>query len=337
MASDLADVVARLPQGLHARVGTHDDVVRAQEFLNRFATPGRWMSPQVVRRALLDNPEPDRLVILAEDASGDVQAYAAVSDGGVWASPDHSWRAHLRVAPEWRRRGVGRALLGELEAHARSRGAARTISSVSANETSGLAFAEAMGYRPYHERIDSYLEVAAFDATRFDDPDAMAERVGVRLASYAQLTKQHATELESLQRKLLAMQWAAARDVPAPTPMPEQPPPFEQAKKMFFDGPFIDPPTTIVALRDGEPVGVTVTMVKENGVAYTNFTGVARGERGKGIALMLKLRALRELVRLGVRLYGTTNDEANAAMRGINRRLGYTPEPTTIMVEKRVT
>ena len=138
------------------------------------------------------------------------------------------------------------------------------------------------------------------------------------------------------QRELLPVIWAMARDVPSPTPMPEQPPPFEQAKRMFFEGPGIDPPSTIIALRDRRTVGMTVTMVKENGTAYTNFTGVSRAERGKGIALAMKLRALRDLMTRGVKLFGTTNDEQNAAMRGINRRLGYVPDPPTTMYEKRL-
>src|SRR5207249_9006652 len=86
----------------------------------------------------------------------------------------------------------------------------------------------------------------------------------------------------------------------------------------------------------GRTVGMTVTMVKENGTAYTNFTGVSRAERGKGIALAMKLRALRDLMTRGVKLFGTTNDEPNAAMRGINRRLGYVPDPPTTMYEKRL-
>ena len=36
-----------------------------------------------------------------------------------------------------------------------------------------------------------------------------------------------------------------------------------------------------------------------------------------------------------VKLFGTTNDEQNGAMRGINRRLGYVPDPPTTMYEKR--
>ena len=103
---------------------------------------------------------------------------------------------------------------------------------------------------------------------------------------------------------------------------------------MFFAGPSIDPATTIIALRDSQVVGLTLTEVKENGTAYTNITGVARAERGKGIAVAMKLRALRALHERGVRLFGTTNDEQNAAMRGINRKLGYVAELPTVMYEK---
>ena len=82
---------------------------------------------------------------------------------------------------------------------------------------------------------------------------------------------------------------------------------------------------------------MSVTAVKENGTAYTNFTGVARAERGKGVALAMKLRALRALKERGITRFGTTNDEQNAAMRGINRKLGYVPDPPTVMYEKKLT
>ena len=139
-----------------------------------------------------------------------------------------------------------------------------------------------------------------------------------------------------MQRTLIAMFWEVRRDVPSPAPMPKEPPPFEQARRMFFEGPGMDAAATIVALRGDTPVGMTANMVKENGVAYTNFTGVVRAERGKGLALAMKLRALRDLRQRGVRLFGTTNDEANAAMRGINARLGYVPDAPTIMMAKQL-
>jgi len=312
------------------------DIERVAEFQNRWATPSQWMSPAASRAMQNASPEPLRLVLLVEDTGGAIQAIGSTSNGGLFASPDGSWRVGLRTAPQWRRRGVARALLEELAEHARANNAKRLIAAVRGDEPEGSRFAEALGYRAFHERIDSYIDVPSFDASGFDDPDATAARAGVRLATYAELLREHAADVEVFQRELLPVIWAMARDVPSPTPMPEQPPPFEQAKRMFFEGPGIDPPSTIIALRDGRIVGMTVTMVKENGTAYTNFTGVSRAERGKGIALAMKLRALRDLMTRGVKLFGTTNDEQNAAMRGINRRLGYVPDPPTTMYEKRL-
>ena len=280
-------------------------------------------------------PDPTRFALLVEDARGETQA-VAITSGGPFTSPDGSWRVTLRVAPEWRRRGVARSLLARLEEHAREKGARRLIAPVRGDEVEGGAFAEASGYRAFHQRIDAYIEIAKFDPAKFDDPEEIARRAGVRLATFAEKLEGDGALVEAFQRELLPVIWEMARDVPAPTPMPAQPPPFEVARKMFFEGPGMDPGSTIVALRDGHPVGVTATMVKENGVAYTNFTGVVRAERGKGLALAMKLRALHELAARGLKLFGTTNDESNAAMRGINKRLGYVPEPPTTMYEKRL-
>ena len=336
MATDLTAVAKRLPPELRVRGRLDADIERVAEFQNRWATPSQWMSPAASRAMQNASPEPLRLVLLVEDTGGAIQAIGSTSNGGLFASPDGSWRVGLRTAPQWRRRGVARALLEELAEHARANNAKRLIAAVRGDEPEGARFAEALGYRAFHERIDSYIDVPSFDASGFDDPDATAARAGVRLATYAELLREHAADVEVFQRELLPVIWAMARDVPSPTPMPEQPPPFEQAKRMFFEGPGIDPPSTIIALRDRRTVGMTVTMVKENGTAYTNFTGVSRAERGKGIALAMKLRALRDLMTRGVKLFGTTNDEQNAAMRGINRRLGYVPDPPTTMYEKRL-
>jgi len=335
VATDLAAVAKRLPPELRVRASDDGDIERVVEFQNRWATPSHWMSPAAARLMMTANPEPGRLTLIVEDRSGAIQAVGLTTNGGLFASPDGSWRVGLRVAPEWRRRGVARSLLGQLEEHAQGSKASRLVAAVRGDEPDGARFAEAMGYRAFHERIDAYIDVPSFDASAFEDPDETARRAGLRLATVAELQREPGADIESFQRELLVAIWAMARDVPSPTPMPEQPPPFEQAKRMFFEGPGQDPPSTVIALRDGHPVGMTATMVKENGTAYTNFTGVARAERGKGLALAMKLRALRELGARGVKLFGTTNDEQNAAMRGINRRLGYVPDPPTTMYEKR--
>jgi RimJ/RimL family protein N-acetyltransferase len=121
-----------------------------------------------------------------------------------------------------------------------------------------------------------------------------------------------------------------------PTPEPPNPPPFEAIRDIFFAGNTFDQASSIVAVRDGRIVGVTVT-TKNGDIAYTGYTGVRREARGQGLALAMKLKALAALRKSGATMFGTTNDEANAAMRGINARLGYVADPPLTQVEKRFT
>src|SRR5439155_1460835 len=138
------------------------------------------------------------------------------------------------VAPDWDGNGIAKALLALLEEHARGRGAKRFVASIRGNEPEGLAFATAQGYAEFHRRFDAYIDVATFDPSRFDDPDEIARRAGVRLLSYGELARARAGDLETMQRTLIAMFWEVRRDVPSPAPMPKEPPPFEQARRMFF-------------------------------------------------------------------------------------------------------
>ena len=133
-------------------------------------------------------------------------------------------------------------------------------------------------------------------------------------------------------RHLYDVNGALTKDVPFPDPF--EPPPFDFVRKHLFGSPTLDRNASILALRDGKVVALTFTDVNESGIGYTFMTGVARAERGKGLALALKLRAIAALRTRGVRWLGTTNDEANAPMRGINRRLGYRTDPAQIHVRK---
>jgi len=326
---------AALPSGLRLRESGDGDIDRVVTFRNRYATPSQWQAPAAVRHMETASPEPNRLRFLVEDSAGAVVAFGMTGDGGLFRSPDGSWRVNVLVDSKWRRKGVGAFLLARLEPHAKEKGAKKLIAAVRGNDPDGLAFAKEHGYAQFHERIDAYIDVTKFDAAPYGDPDETMRKVGIRLATYGALMQEHAADTEGFQRRMLPAIWAMARDVPAPSPAPETPPPFEQAKRMFFEGPGIDADTTIVALRGDDIVGMSVTAVKENGSAYTNFTGVARAERGKGVALAMKLRALAALRKRGIQLFGTTNDEQNAAMRGINRKLGYVPDAPTLMFEKK--
>ena len=168
----------------------------------------------------------------------------------------------------------------------------------------------------------------------------------MRLVPYDEMARQHggtSESIEAFQRHVYSVICEVRLDIPLAEPAHN--PPFEGIREMYFpdqpDGP--DEPNgdrsfqngySILAVRDGKVVGSTLTILNDAGVAYTVHTGVLRTERGKGIGTALKLRAIRALREKGVQVYGTTNDEANAAMRGINARLGYEPDPPTVRVQK---
>ena len=156
MATDLAAVSKRLPPDLRVRVSEDADIERVVEFQNRWATPGSWMSPASARRAHEVSPEPNRLTLIVEDRTGAIQSVGSTGNGGLFASPDGSWRVGLRVAPEWRRRAVARSLLEQLDDHARANTAKRLVAAVRGDEPDGAGFAEAVGFRKFHERIDAY-------------------------------------------------------------------------------------------------------------------------------------------------------------------------------------
>jgi len=55
------------------------------------------------------------------------------------------------------------------------------------------------------------------------------------------------------------------------------------------------------------------------------FTATGREYRGRGLALAVKLASTRWAAEHGITQLVTTNDETNASMLAVNRRLGYEP------------
>ena len=335
--SELERLSGKLPAGVRVREAdlSGDDLGKLVTFLNRYARPAQQMGLEMSRRFEDNNPQPKRLALFVEDEAGSLVAQGQVGDGGVFSRGDGVFRTGVRVAPEWRRKGVASALLETLGERGREMGATKLVSSVRGDEPEGLEFARRHGFEEYHRRVDSYVKVDAFDPSGFDDPDEAAAKVGVQLVPYDDLAREHGgtpESLEAFQRALYEVICEAGLDIPSAEPAHN--PPFEAIRGMYFGEKSFDHRSSIIAVRDGKPVGSTITTINDAGVAYTVHTGMLRAERGKGIATALKLRALRALREKGVTLYGTTNDEANAAMRGINKRLGYEPDPPSVQVRK---
>ena len=237
--------------------------------------------------------EPGRALFLAD---GKGCAIAALSNFGGKAF------IAVRVLPEHRRQGVGRALAEVCAAHARSLGRDGVNCFVYADEPHSIAFAESYGL----EDVDYQLEQTR---TVGDEPPPPAD-----------------VELRALgddREALLERVWdevaeAAYLDLPLPGEVTYPRDEFLREESTRPDGSF-------VALDDGAIVGYAGLMEHANGPATAEhgLTAVRRDHRRRGIARALKLAQLHWAAQSGVVELVTWTQKGNEAMQALNRSLGY--------------
>lgn len=96
----------------------------------------------------------DGRVIVAQ-GEGEVVGYAAV-----WFAADEGELGDIAVHPEWRRRGIGRRLVGAVLDEARRRGAQQVFLQVRESNGAALRLYESAGFRKVGRRPDYYRSPA---------------------------------------------------------------------------------------------------------------------------------------------------------------------------------
>jgi ribosomal protein S18 acetylase RimI-like enzyme len=130
------------------REATLADVDRVLELVVAVAGEGRWISVEAPvdvaqrRRRMVEELEGEQTVMLVAEAGGELVgqldlrlARHGVADLG------------MLVAPGWRRRGVGRALMAEAIARGRAAGAHKLALQVWPHNTAALALYERFGFQ----------------------------------------------------------------------------------------------------------------------------------------------------------------------------------------------
>ena len=261
--------------------------------------------------------------------SGVPVGYAEVSHARGQFLPAN-YRVDLVVRPAARRRGIGTVLFNDLVAALRPRDPHWIRTQIKESDAAGIAFADRVGAVELKRDWESRLAVDAFDAARFAAASARAAAAGVRITTLAEEMRGDPNAI----RKAFALHDATRIDVPSIDPATQSP--YERFEREVLHGPGSVPDAYFIAVRDGRYVGES-SLGKEGtdpGVIYQQLTAVLRGERGKGIAMALKLKTIEYARAHGFREIRTWNASINRPMLAINEALGFVKQPAWIVFGK---
>jgi RimJ/RimL family protein N-acetyltransferase len=242
-------------------------------------------------------------------------AWVAEVDGVVvaWAeaalkrfSTSNSAFAGVSVGVAYRRRGIGAELWNAIGAHLRELAASR-VTTVFVESPAAIAFARARGFEEARGEVLSSVDPRGVDLSRLEATD-------VELVPLRELDPKDVYEVDL----------ETIRDVPTVDPLDDFP--YEDWLDSIWRRPTITLDGSSAAVVDGRVVSFTVLAANlELGRAFNENTGTLTAYRGRGLAEMVKRAALRWAAENGITTVWTSNDETNAPMLAVNRRLGYEP------------
>lgn len=259
-----------------------------------------------------------RLRLMAETPDGFAAAYAFVRH--MPFEKPGQFVTRVLVDARYRGQGMGTALFAEVERFAREQGAVRLDGDVRDNDPNGIAWAKNRGFGILDHVFESTLDPNTVDETPFLPVLEQLEAEGIRFVTLDQLP---AADRE---QKLYDLDIACMPDNPL-YDLPE-PLPFAEWHRFTLEKPTMPPSQFIIALDGDRFIGDTcMDRNVTDGSFYTDFTCVHRDYRGRGVALALKVLAIRMAKAAGAPFMRTNNDSRNAPMLAVNRKLGYVPAP----------
>ena len=263
------------------------------------------------------------------EVDGAAIGYSDISQSRGQFVPDN-YILDVVVRPEARRQGIGRELYGDAERVLRSRRAHWARNAVKESLAESIGFATMIGAVELKRDWESRLDLDSFDPAPFATAPERAAAAGVRISTLAE----ELTTDPGAVRKAYELHGIARIDVPGLDPA--TPSPFERFETEVLHAPWSLPDAYFIAIREGRYVGES-SLAREGTDPMTihqNLTGVLRDERGQGIAMALKLKAVEYARSHGLKQIRTWNDSLNRPMLAINEALGFAKEPAWVTFGK---
>jgi len=214
--------------------------------------------------------------------------------------------AVVAVLPEYRRRGIGSALLQASIAHARDLGASLASGSLAEVE---LPWAERRDFEAFDRDVGFVLDLE----------DVVARPVVPDGVEIGELRADDQEQAYSLYVE-------GVEDIPSLEPLESS---FEKWRRKVDAAPLV-----LVAREAGRLVGYAELGRQTDDILDHELTAVARTHRRRGIAKALKQTQITWAAERGYRRLTTDTHWANEATRRLNESLGYRALPPLVYVRK---
>lgn len=308
-----------MPEPLHIRPQTPDDDERVLEIehgIFESLVPPRTV--EEYRHDVSTLPaDAGRTAVVAE-REGRIVGSAVWHRSFYVVNPD-AYSLSLAVDPPQQGRGVGSMLYEFALTDIRPREAKSVRGRAREDDSRSLAFAarrgfEASGHGERYSRLD--VQQAHLEA-----PAGAGERLQAAGISITPLADPDPPD--KMLREIWLLEKRTSRDMPGSLDWEGLP--FHTWQQLVLRGPRASWDAIWIALNGTRSVGLANLQLRAGHTAVNGYTGVHAGNRGRGIARGLKLRAVEWAREQGIRYIYTGNDVENRPMLAINRELGYEP------------
>ncbi len=210
--------------------------------------------------------------------------------------------------------------------------AEKIITNVREDCDEDLQFIKSLGFAPLMRYPISHLNVENFDFAAFEERVQKTLNSGIEIITAEQIKAEFP---EDWIQRLYKLDVEIMRDVPSPIEFVE--PPMEDYINFFINHPQVMLEAYFVAREGDQLVGESHLRRKagQPDMLHTGLTGVLRSHRRRGIALALKIEAIKFAKQYGTKVIDTDNEENNP-MYQINVQLGYEPQPAHLEFEKTI-
>jgi GNAT superfamily N-acetyltransferase len=290
-----------------------DDDADAAAALLREVAPGWLVTPAWLRFYAQALPTRARHRIWVAEARGELVGFAEANLR--WATTERGrGEVWVGVAPAARKSGIGHALYELTEEHLDA-----NLLDTEALEDEGVRFAERLGFHVSGSERYSELDPRAAELPEMEPPPGI-EIVALR-------------DVLDRPRDLHAVYAEAERDMPGIYERDWLD--YEEWAAETLASPLLDAELSQVVLEDGDVVSFALIAADRKGArAEHEMTGTLRSHRGRGLARLAKIAAIRACRGAGIARITTSNDATNAPMLAINDRLGYRPTIVSTRLEK---